>query len=108
MSVLVQDDGPTVLVRCCLPTFPDRPPLKWQRHNYNGAIVELRLLGASGVRLDGWSHENLGSVGLTRNSSLVRLEISGSHARFTADAIDAEVSHLEGYHRADDDAPCLT
>jgi hypothetical protein len=102
MSVLMQEDGPTVLLRCCLPAFPDKPPLKWQRHAYNAAFLELRLLGASGLRLEGWSHENLGTVMLTRNGSSVRLEISGQRIPFTADALAADVTHIEGYHCAND------
>jgi hypothetical protein len=101
MSVFVQDDGPTMLIRCCLPTFPDRPPLKWQHRAYNAAVLELRLLGVSGVRLEGWSNDNVGTVALTRNESSVRLEISGSRILVAADALDAEITHVEGYHRGD-------
>jgi hypothetical protein len=101
MSVLLQDDGPTVLVRCSLPTVPDKPSLKWKRHAYDAAIVELRLLSVSEVRLESWSNESTGTLALTRNGSAVRCEISGPRIVFAADAIAVDITHVAGYHRLD-------
>ena len=101
MSVSVRDDGPTIQIRCQLPTFPDHPPVRWQRREYNAAVLELRLLAAASVRLEGWSNQNVGTVVLTRNGPAVRLEISGPQIFVTADALGADITHVEGYHRAD-------
>jgi hypothetical protein len=100
ISLTLQDDGPTVLIRLVLATFPDRPPVRWQRHAYNAAILELRLFGASGLRLEGWSTDNVATVSLVRNVASVHLEMVGPGVLFLAHGIAADVSRIEGYHRA--------
>jgi hypothetical protein len=100
MTIQLADDGPTVPVRCSLPTFPDKPPLRWKHHGYNAAIIELRLVGASEIRIEGWSNESTGTITLNMNGSAARFVISGPRLRFTADALAVDITHVEGYHRA--------
>lgn len=100
MSIHLDDDGPTVLVRCSLPTFPDKPPLRWKQHAYDAVLIELRLFGASDVRLEAWSNESTGTVALTRDGSAIHALIAGEGIRFAADALSVEITHVEGYHRS--------
>jgi hypothetical protein len=101
MSIHLDDDGPTVLVRCSLPTFPDKPTLRWKHRDYNAVLVELRLLGASDVRLERWSNESTATVSLKSNGSAVRVTISGPAIQFAAKALSVDINHVEGYCRGD-------
>lgn len=41
MHVALDDDGPTLLVKINMPVLPDNPPVRWQRQQYNAAVLEL-------------------------------------------------------------------
>jgi hypothetical protein len=100
LSVAMQRDGPTVLIRLILPVFPDQPPVRW-RHGYNAAILELRLFGVSGLLMKGWTNDNIGTVTLVREAASIELKISGPGVLFSANAIAVDISHVKGYQRDD-------
>jgi hypothetical protein len=99
MRLELDEQGPTLLIRIELPTFPDTPPLRWRRHCYDAAIMELRLFGVSELRIDGWTTDNVGGISLYRNGDSVRFQSLGRGTSVSATGVGADVHRIEGYRR---------
>jgi hypothetical protein len=77
-NIEMSRDGPLIRLKIGLDEFPSRPSPRWRRIEANAVTLELLLVGAERVRLDGWSTTNVVNIEIQRLScDMLQAEVSG-------------------------------
>ena len=59
----LRQDGPRLTLFVTLPTYPEKPPVKWK--GCNTAVLELDCSGVTSFAQKGWAWDNVGTLSLT-------------------------------------------
>ncbi|WP_158296275.1 Imm50 family immunity protein [Stutzerimonas nosocomialis] len=99
-EIIFNRDGPSVILRCDLPTFPTNPPAKWMQAGFNKVQVRLWILGITSASLEGWVTSGMCTVDLIfeDGSAVLKIDSDGVRARFIAPEIYIE--SISAYHDA--------
>jgi hypothetical protein len=88
-EIKLESDGPVVRLRFDLPDFPASPPRKWVDQKFNVVQVEIMGIGVRSISLNGWSHNNIASIRLTKEGSEIQLRVRGDTV-----VVDATFGHI--------------
>ena len=95
-SVRLQGDGPTVDLVAELPSFPDKPSLRWPV-GANTVQVGLRFFDLREISLFGWSTTNTGDLLIERAGDVVRFRFDCPTARVVGVAGYFDITVVTGY-----------
>ena len=90
-------DGPSVRLRFNLPTFPERPPRRWEP-KANTAQMTLELFGVEHVEFNGWGTSNVGTLQVEKRADGrldVAFESESVHLRLHC--LGARIVGISGY-----------
>ncbi|WP_323184804.1 CPCC family cysteine-rich protein [Streptomyces sp. NBC_00193] len=96
-------EGPSVLIRFDLPTYPDAPPREWGASRSDTAQVELLLLdAAAGFEAGQGSSSPVGSITFDEGSvAPMRVTLDAERVRARVNAQRAVIQRLSGYLRSE-------
>jgi Immunity protein 50 len=95
-EVIIRRDGPIVLLRFDLEAFPERPPTKWLRSDFNTVQLRLSAIGVKELSVERCSTtmnvqmlvaEAAGGVSVMVDDGSISFAISASHLQI--DSISA-------------------
>ncbi|MCX4716477.1 MULTISPECIES: CPCC family cysteine-rich protein [Streptomyces] len=90
-------EGPSLLIRFDLPTYPDNPPHEWRESHFDTAQVELRLLDAAAALEAGQDSNPVGSITLSKGAAApVHATLDAERFRVRANAQRAYIQRLSG------------
>ncbi|MGW8380521.1 Imm50 family immunity protein [Streptomyces sp. ODS28] len=98
-EVTVQANGPQLLLRVDLAEFPDSPPPKWRMQGFNTVQVEINLVGARDLRLEGFGRDLVVDVELEKEE-LVHLSVDSPDFRLSAVADAVLLAKVSAYANA--------
>src|ERR1041385_3257079 len=99
MYVELDENGAALLIKIELPTYPDKPPLRWQHLGHTTATLKIRLIGVSELQIRGWTTHNSADIVVNRVGNSVEFRASGNGLLISANSVSADVCRIEGYHR---------
>ena len=96
-EIVLQQDGPDVLLRLDLREYPANPPQKWVAGQFNTVQLTLRLGEVTDVRLSGWSRDNIVDVEIVRITSGILVKAKQSTLSFECMCKFLSVDKISGY-----------
>ncbi|MFE1415550.1 CPCC family cysteine-rich protein [Streptomyces sp. NPDC058746] len=92
-----QWEGPSLLIRFDLPTYPDNPPREWRVSRFDTIQVELRLLDAAAAFEAGQDSSPVGSIVLSTGAAApVHATLDAERFRARVNAQRAHIQRLSG------------
>jgi hypothetical protein len=87
-EVTLSRDGPQVMIRFDLPTYPAEPAVKWKSQGFNTVQVQVVFVGAWDVSLRGFGRDPLVDIDITKDDAVrVTIDSNDLDLRFSADAV---------------------
>lgn len=99
LSVTLDQNGPTAILRFDLAEYPADPPIKWKKEGHNTVQVELSVSGLLETKISGWALDNVSSLKIEPcPPSGVKVEFVTGDAALLFVAQFALVQKISGYH----------
>jgi len=96
-EVVFHQDGPRVLFRFDLNTFPEHSPSKWAAAGANTVQVRLMAVGIDAIGMNGWATNNVGELRMTPRQPGVSLEFSAPFCHIVAQFAHIRVDSVTAY-----------
>jgi hypothetical protein len=97
-EVILQQDGPTVILRFDLAEFPELPPHKWIKAGHNTVQLKLALDVTSKITIEGWTRNNIGALHIVRSSPKgVCVEFRSDDSRLSVECEFARIDAISAY-----------
>lgn len=96
-EVVLNRDGPRVLLRFNLAEFPDKPPPKWVASEFNRVQMKLLVVGVKELDISGLQTNCQLDLVLFREGSLIRIRADNGAVRLNIAADDVLVSDISAY-----------
>lgn len=98
-ELIVHRDGPRVILRFDLSTYPSHPPKKWSLQGYNRVQLQLMLVGISHFIVDGWGTNCVVDFDLVREGNVVKLIGSSGPTKIEIVANAALIESISAYRQ---------
>lgn len=99
-SIDFQHDGPNMLLRLRLASYPQQPPQKWAAQGFDTASLSLLVIGVEQVRLTGWDVDVVGNVTLERFDDRISIRLDSTDCTLDCTAVAVWVQDIRGFQAA--------
>ncbi|MEW5659489.1 Imm50 family immunity protein [Streptomyces cinereoruber] len=89
-------EGPSLMLRFDLPSYPAEPPAKWAARGFDTVQVVMGLSGVRTAALDGFASDPVADISLYARDG-VTVEVASASVRLRATADTAYVARLSAY-----------
>lgn len=96
-EVQLNRDGPTVLLRFDLDTFPTNPPPKWRASGFNTVQVRLMGIGMHRFSLSGWGTTQFGPLSILTSARGVEVRFTSGEVTLDACFHVLRIDGVSGY-----------
>ncbi len=78
-EVILDRDGPRMILKLDLPLFPDKPPERWKFRGYSAVHLQLDLWGLESLQVAQWTAKNQVWVQIERTvKGRIALQVTSS------------------------------
>ncbi|MFF2567518.1 Imm50 family immunity protein [Streptomyces sp. NPDC058084] len=95
-SVELNREGPSLLLRFDMPSYPENPPHKWQKQGFNVVQMTLGLSGVEEPTLHGFAIDPVADISL-RSQERITLDVHSASLRLHATAATVYVANISAY-----------
>lgn len=68
-------EGPIIEVHINLNDYPECPPKKWKKGNYNCVVLEIKFIDVANISMNGWESLNKVDLSIKKQLDLFYIEI---------------------------------
>lgn len=96
-EIQLHQDGPSIVIRIDLNSYPTSPPRKWAAGQCNRVQITLFLFSVTAVELHGWGNDNVGNVEMSREDGQIRVRFTAATTELDARVGFVSVSKISAY-----------
>jgi hypothetical protein len=96
-EVTLHQDAATVYLRLDLDEYPKAPPEKWSTRGYNTVQIELALIDARRIFIQGWSPNNVGDLALSAGQNGVAVRFRADSTFVEGEFCSVRLQKVSGY-----------
>ncbi|MGJ7414467.1 Imm50 family immunity protein [Streptomyces cinereoruber] len=95
-SVEFNREGPSLLLKFDMPSYPENPPAKWKKQGFNVVQVTIGLSGVKNSKLNGFTTSPVVDITL-RSQGEITLDVDSNSLQIHATAATVYVSSISAY-----------
>lgn len=96
-EVTLHQDAATVYLRLDLDEYPKAPPEKWSSRGYNTVQIELALIDARRISIQGWSPNNVGDLVLSAGQNGIAVKFSTDSTTVEGEFYSVRLQKVSAY-----------